>query len=255
MRGKERDKDPDLVINEILSLKHFPEIVLTGTNIGSYKNFKELLKKIDRLNIQTRIRISSIEPMYIDEEFISIVAGGNFAKHLHIPLQSGSNKILRLMGRDYTKEKFETIVNTCAKNGIFVGTDVIVGFLGENDDEFRETYDFINSLPLTYGHVFSYSKRPFTPASNIKMQLERGPVVRERNAKLKALFNKKFKESVSTMVGKTTGVVIEPTQVEKNSKKFYRAIASEYFSVLVEEKAEGIVDVVIKYFDGEYAYA
>jgi threonylcarbamoyladenosine tRNA methylthiotransferase MtaB len=255
LRGRERDKDIELVLDEIKGLSHFAEVVLSGTNIGSYKNLKALLRRIDDLGLSTRIRISSIEPMYIDDEFIDIVAGGNFAKHLHIPLQSGCDKILKLMGRDYKRKEFEKIVNRCHKSGIFVGTDVIVGFFGETESEFSETYNFINNLPLSFGHVFSYSKRPDTSAVNIKMNLSRGPIVRQRNAQLKKLFDMKFKESVESMINKTTDVVVEPTIFERNRKIFYRAISSQYFPVLVSKRQNGIVGVKIKGFDGEFAYA
>ena len=254
LRGKERDKEFESVIKEIDKLKKFPEIVLTGTNIGSYKRLKELLRKLSDFNSDMRIRISSIEPMYVDSELIDIIAEGRFAKHLHIPLQSGSDKILKLMGRDYTTKKFEKIVNECAKRGIFVGVDVIVGFYSEDDKEFKKTYDFIDSLPVSYGHVFTYSKRPLTSALNIGLKLERGPVVKERNAALKELFKKKFRESVAGMVGKKTGIIIEPTTIKRNSKTYYKAVASEYFTVLTQKKQNGIVEVKIGSFDGEYAY-
>ncbi len=255
LRGNERDKDIELVLKEIEGLSNFGEIVLTGTNIGSYKNFKELLRCIDRKNLNHRIRISSIEPMYVDDELIDIVASGNFAKHLHIPLQSGSDDILKLMGRDYKKRDFARIVEACHKKGIFVGTDVIVGFFGENEEKFMETYRFVESLPLTFGHVFSYSKRPNTAAANIKMQLERGPVVKSRNARLTELFRKKFRYSVNSMVDKHTSIVVEPTVIEKDNKNFYKAVASEYFPVLVNEYTDGLREVVIKGFDGKFAYA
>jgi len=254
LRGKERDKELELVIKEIDKLKKFPEIVLTGTNIGSYKRLKELLRRLSDFKSDMRIRISSIEPMYVDRELIDIVAEGRFAKHLHMPLQSGSDKILKLMGRDYTTKKFEKIVNECAKRGIFVGVDVIVGFFSEDDKEFKKTLDFIDSLPVSFGHVFSYSKRPLTSALNIGLKLERGPVVKERSAALKELFKKKFRESVESMVGKKTDIIIEPTIVERNSKTFYKAIASEYFTVLTQKRQKGIIEVEIGYFDGEYAY-
>ncbi len=254
LRGKERDKELELVIKEINTLEKFPEIVLTGTNIGSYKRLKELLKRLGDFKSDMRIRISSIEPMYVDSELIDMIADGRFAKHLHIPLQSGSDKILKLMGRDYTTKKFETIVNECAKRGIFVGVDVIVGFYAEDDREFKKTYDFIDTLPVSFGHVFSYSKRPLTSAVNIGWKLERGPVVKERNAALKELFKKKFRESVRNMVGKKTGIIIEPTTIKRNSKTYYKAVASEYFTVLTQKKQQGIVEVKISSFDGEYAY-
>ena len=254
LRGKERDKELELVIKEINTLEKFPEIVLTGTNIGSYKRLKELLRRLGDFKSDMRIRISSIEPMYVDSELIDMIADGRFAKHLHIPLQSGSDKILKLMGRDYTTKKFETIVNECAKRGIFVGVDVIVGFYAEDDREFKKTYDFIDTLPVSFGHVFSYSKRPLTSAVNIGWKLERGPVVKERNAALKELFKKKFRESVMSMVGRKTGIIIEPTTIERNSKTYYKAVASEYFTVLTQKKQQGIVEVKISSFDGEYAY-
>ncbi len=254
LRGKERDKELELVIKEINTLEKFPEIVLTGTNIGSYKRLKELLRRLGDFKSDMRIRISSIEPMYVDSELIDMIADGRFAKHLHIPLQSGSDKILKLMGRDYTTKKFETIVNECAKRGIFVGVDVIVGFYAEDDREFKKTYDFIDTLPVSFGHVFSYSKRPLTSAVNIGWKLERGPVVKERNAALKELFKKKFRESVRNMVGKKTGIIIEPTTIKRNSKTYYKAVASEYFTVLTQKKQQGIVEVKISSFDGEYAY-
>ena len=255
LRGRERDKPANLVLEEIEKLSGFGEIVLSGTNIGSYKSLKKLLIDIDKLDIKTRIRISSIEPMYVDNELIDIIASGKFAKHLHIPLQSGSDKVLRLMGRHYSKKRFEEIVDRCAQNGIFVGTDVIVGFFGETEREFMETYDFIKDLALSFGHVFSYSKRPYTSAVNIKTFLEKGPVVKKRNAALKKLFDEKSKESMRNMVGKDTSIVIEPTIINKNGKNFHRSISSQYFPVLVDSYKKGLIETTVKSFDGEYAYA
>ncbi len=256
LRGKERNKDMDIVLSEIANFNgKFAEIVLTGTNIGSYENFKELLIRIDKMHLDLRVRISSIEPMYVDDELIDIIACGNFAKHIHIPMQSGDNKILRLMGRDYRVEDFQHIVERCHKKGIFVGTDVIVGFFGEDEESFRKTYDFIDSLPLTFGHVFTYSKRPNTPACSINMQLERGPVVKLRNAELTKLFKEKFKTAAMEMIGKKTTLVVEPTVILKNGKKFYRAVSSEYFPVLTDKFSNTLQEVVIDKFDGEYAYA
>ncbi len=255
LRGSERDKPVELVLEEIQNLKNFGEVVLTGTNIGSYRNLKELLKRIDALNLPLRVRISSIEPMYVDDEFIEIIAGGGFAKHLHIPLQSGSNAVLRLMGRNYKREDFERIALKCHKHGIFLGTDVIVGFYGETDSRFKETCSFIESIPISFGHVFSYSKRPHTPAARLNMPLERGPVVRERNAILKEIFKRKFRESVGSMVGRGTTLVVEPTLVKRGNRELHKSVASQYFPVLVERYREGLVSATIKYFDGEYAYA
>ncbi|HHS48857.1 MAG TPA: radical SAM protein, partial [Desulfurella acetivorans] len=127
LRGKQRSKDEALVLDEIKSFVNqgFREIVLTGTNIGSYKDLKQLLKKINQLELDFRVRLSSIEPMYVDNELIDIISDGKFAKHLHIPLQSASNRILELAKRHYTSVDFEKIVNYASLKGIFLGTDII----------------------------------------------------------------------------------------------------------------------------------
>ncbi|AEA33151.1 tRNA (N(6)-L-threonylcarbamoyladenosine(37)-C(2))-methylthiotransferase MtaB [Hippea maritima] len=256
LRGRERDKEKDKVLSEIESLAKagFSEIVLTGTNIGSYRDLKGLLRDIDALEGDFRVRISSIEPMYVDKEFIDIVASGRFANHLHIPLQSGSNKILKLMGRNYKREHYEKIVNYCHKKGVFVGCDIIVGFFGETDELFEETYWFVKRLPLSYAHVFSYSKRPNTPAYNLKLDLPKGPVVRQRNRKLRELFEQKKKNSIKQMIGKEVEFIIETTQVNTQKGRFYKAITSQYFPVLVDRYDTGLKIGILKEFDGRFGY-
>ncbi|WP_025270673.1 tRNA (N(6)-L-threonylcarbamoyladenosine(37)-C(2))-methylthiotransferase MtaB [Hippea sp. KM1] len=256
LRGRQRDKDRDAVLSEIKGLVRagFSEIVLTGTNIGSYRDFKGLLRDIDALEGDFRVRISSIEPMYVDEEVVGIVSNGRFAKHLHIPLQSGSDAILRLMGRDYKKQQYEKIANQCHRMGIFLGCDIIVGFFGETDELFEETYGFVKDLPLSYAHVFSYSKRPNTPAYNLRLELPRGPVVRERNRRLRELFEKKKKDSIEQMIGKTVEFVIETTRVKTQHGEFYKGITSQYFPVLVDKYRDGLKKGILKKFDGRFGY-
>ncbi len=243
LRGRERDKDESMVIEEIKRLsKSYPEIVITGTNIGSYKNLKGLIEKISKIDGEFRVRISSIEPMYVDFELIDMIKDSTkISKHLHIPLQSGSEKLLKLMGRRYKKDRFRQIVEYCHKRGIFVGTDVIVGFYGEGEAEFKETYSFIEELPLSFGHVFSYSKRPFTPAERINLTLPKGPVVRERNRILRELFSKKTLESIKSLKGKEVEVVVEPTIVKTEKGEFFKAVSSEYVKVLVKSFKKGLV--------------
>ena len=243
LRGRERDKDESMVIEEIKRLsKSYPEIVITGTNIGSYKNLKGLIEKISKIDGEFRVRISSIEPMYVDFELIDMIKDSTkISKHLHIPLQSGSEKLLKLMGRRYKKDRFRQIVEYCHKKGIFVGTDVIVGFYGEGEAEFKETYSFIEELPLSFGHVFSYSKRPFTPAERISLTLPKGPVVRERNRILRELFSKKTLESIKSLKGKEVEVVVEPTIVKTEKGEFFKAVSSEYVKVLVKSFKKGLV--------------
>ncbi len=250
VRGRERDKDCKLIVEELEKLSNtFDEVVLTGTNMGAYRELKKLLTTIS--HSKSRIRLSSIEPMYVDKELIDIIAEGNFAMHLHVPLQSGSKRVLRLMGRNYSIEEYRDIVEYASEKGIFVGTDVIVGFYGEGEKEFHETYRFIENLPLAYGHIFSYSRRTHTPAPRIKLPLERGPIVKERHRQLIELFKRKFKQKLSGFIGKQTELVFEDKTIVKQGKQFRVGIASEYFKVLTEKTTPR---VTITHFDGEYAY-
>ncbi len=250
LRGKERSKDELLVINEIKNLvsKGFGEIVLVGTNIGSYKDLKKLLIKIDSLNYDFRIRLSSIEPMYVDRELIDIISEGRSAKHLHIPLQSGSDKVLKLARRNYTAADFSKIVDYASKKGIFIGTDIIVGF-EETHEDFLDTYNFVKNNDITYAHIFTYSPRPFTKeVSNIAQS----NILKERSDSLKELVSNKFKQKIKQFVGKKTQILIQHTKV--NNGKFNLALASQYFKVLTKLEKKGLIEGEIVDFDGVYAY-
>lgn len=153
-----------------ISRKGVKEIILTGVNIGDFgkstgENFFSLIRELDKVNTVDRFRISSIEPDLLTDEIISFVAGSEkFMPHFHIPLQSGSDKILKLMGRRYNRKRFEDVVsaiNTMIKN-CFIGVDVIVGMPGEGEDDFDETFKFLSGMELSELHVFSYSERDNT---------------------------------------------------------------------------------------------
>ncbi|MBS1683402.1 MAG: tRNA (N(6)-L-threonylcarbamoyladenosine(37)-C(2))-methylthiotransferase MtaB [Bacteroidetes bacterium] len=180
------------------------EIVLTGVNLGDFgktpdgnertsENFYQLIQELDKIESVERWRISSIEPNLLTDEIIAFVAKSDkFAPHFHIPLQSGSDRILKYMRRKYLtplyRERVETIKRLMPH--ACIGVDVIVGFPGETDEEFRTTYDFISSLDVSYLHVFTYSERANTRALNIT------PVVpkatrKERNEMLRILSEKK----------------------------------------------------------------
>ncbi|MCD6543803.1 MAG: tRNA (N(6)-L-threonylcarbamoyladenosine(37)-C(2))-methylthiotransferase MtaB [Flavobacteriaceae bacterium] len=161
-----------------ISDKGIKEIVLTGVNIGDYgrgefgnKNhehtFFELVQALDKVDGIKRLRISSIEPNLLKNETIDFVANSNsFVPHFHIPLQSGSNNLLKLMKRRYTKELYIDRVTHIKKSmpNACIGVDVIVGFPGETDEIFLETYNLLNELDISYLHVFTYSERPNTEA-------------------------------------------------------------------------------------------
>ncbi len=199
-RGKSRSASISEVLHQAKEIgsRGVNEIVLTGVNTGDFGNFKdedflELIKKLDRLENIARFRISSIEPNLLSDEIIDFVAISNkFVPHFHIPLQSGSDKILGNMRRRYQRElyaarvaKIKSVMPHCC-----IGVDVIVGFPGETQEDFLDSYHFINSLDISYLHVFTYSERPGTQAAVMPGRvLERARY--ERNAMLRILSDKK----------------------------------------------------------------
>ncbi len=177
VRGPSRSRDKRDVLAEVARLADggYREIVLTGVCLGAWKGGKgesisDLLREIDGLEGDFRIRISSIEPNYIDETLIeTIAASGRICRHLHIPLQSGSDRILGSMGRRYTVDRFRCLVGRLRKAVPLIGLtmDVIAGFPGETDADFRRTLEFVRETRPSRLHVFKYSDRKGTPASLI----------------------------------------------------------------------------------------
>jgi threonylcarbamoyladenosine tRNA methylthiotransferase MtaB len=195
------------------------EIVLTGVNIGDFgkstgDKFIDLIRELDLIDDISRFRISSIEPDLITDEIISFVAESkHFMPHFHIPLQSGSNAVLKLMHRNYDnflfREKTEQI-RKCMPDA-FIGVDIIVGARGETEEFFEESKTFLESIPFTQLHVFSYSERPNTQALKIT------PVVshnakRERSKQLLELSEKRMRHFYETHIGKTGIALFEHTK-------------------------------------------
>ena len=196
-RGKSRSDTIKHVVQNVehLASKGIKEIVLTGVNLGDFgkndlqENFFELIQELERIDGIHRYRISSIEPNLLTNEIIEFVANSDkFMPHFHIPLQSGSNKILGLMRRRYKKELYadrinliKTVMPYCA-----IGADVIVGFPSESDEDFKETFDFLHSLDISYLHVFTYSERNNTHALSIKPSVPMN-IRHERNKTLRNL--------------------------------------------------------------------
>lgn len=177
-RGRSRNDDISSVVAQakILAEQGKKEVVLTGVNIGDFgkstgESFLDLIKALDKVEGIERYRISSIEPNLITEEVIDFcVESKAFLPHFHIPLQAGTNKILRLMKRKYERELFAQRVNYINKvmPRAFIAADVIVGFPGETEEDFEDTKAFIEQLPLAALHVFTYSERPGTPAASMQ---------------------------------------------------------------------------------------
>lgn len=206
------------------------EIVLTGVNIGDFGNgtaviegtkpkkeamFIDLAKSLDTVDGVSRYRISSIEPNLCTDEVIDFVAeSNNFLPHFHMPLQSGSDNMLRLMRRRYKRdlyvkrvEQIKAVMPHCC-----IGVDVIVGFPGETEEEFMETYDFINRLDVSYLHVFTYSERANTPAATMEGKVPMN-VRRERNEMLRILSQKKRRAFYEQHLGS-----VRPVLIEKDTK-------------------------------------
>ncbi|MFN8290986.1 MAG: tRNA (N(6)-L-threonylcarbamoyladenosine(37)-C(2))-methylthiotransferase MtaB [Chitinophagaceae bacterium] len=229
-RGKSRsDTIANVVKNATeLAAGGVKEIVLTGVNLGDFgkgpdgagtpisisgreENFFELVKALERVNGISRYRISSIEPNLLTNEIINFVAESDkFMPHFHIPLQSGSNKLLSAMRRRYKRELYADRVNLIRKlmPHCAIGVDVIVGFPGETEEVFRETFDFLHALDIAYLHVFTYSERDNTHALTL------GPVVpvqvrHERNKTLRNLSYMKMQYFTGQQVGQTRKVLFE----------------------------------------------
>jgi threonylcarbamoyladenosine tRNA methylthiotransferase MtaB len=223
-RGKSRSDNIENVIRnaEVLAEKGVKEIVLTGVNLGDFgkggdgakkneENFFDLIQRLDEVEGIERYRISSIEPNLLTKEIIEFVAQSKkFMPHFHIPLQSGSNDILALMRRRYKRELYaervdiiKSLMPHCA-----IGVDVIVGFPSESDEHFKETFDFLHALDISYLHVFTYSERDDTKALEIK------PVVpvyvrHERNKVLRNLSYLKMQYFTGQHKGQTRKVLFE----------------------------------------------
>ena len=207
-RGKSRSNsiEETIKVAKELSKKNIREIVLTGINIGDFgtnghETFYDLIKKLDQLNYIDRLRISSIEPNLLSDEIIEFCAESKkFMPHFHIPLQSGSNKILSLMKRRYNKELYKSKINKVRNvlPNCSIGVDVMVGFPGESEEEFLKTYIFLNNLDISYLHVFTYSERNNTRALNYKdvvikkERANRSKMLRILSLKKKRAFYNKF---------------------------------------------------------------
>jgi threonylcarbamoyladenosine tRNA methylthiotransferase MtaB len=208
-RGRGRSVPIGAVISEVRRIADagFKEIALTGVHLGSYGRdlappcaLADLLRALAALPLDVTFRISSLEPMDCTPEIVDLVAesAGRFASHLHLPLQHASDRILALMQRPYTLEGYRRLVDGIVERlpHASIGSDVIVGFPGEADDDFEKNLDYLPRSPLSHLHVFPYSDRPGTVASGLPGKVE-GPVVRERGARIRAIgaeLSRRFRE-------------------------------------------------------------
>ena len=241
-RGRVRSRKPENIISEIekISKEGIKEVVITGIHIASYgKDFKEkyrlidLLEEINQIDGIERIRLGSLEPLLITEEFVSrLVKLEKICHHFHLSLQSGCDETLKRMNRRYTTEEFRNIVSLLRENykDVNLTTDIIVGFPQETEEEFNKTYEFLKEMKFYKMHVFKYSQRKGTKAAVMKGQID-GNKKEERSQKLIELSNKNEKEYNENYVGKEVEVLWEE---EKDG--FYKGHTKNYILAFCEIK-------------------
>jgi len=259
-RGPSRSVPADAVVEQVdlLVTAGYPEIVLIGTHLGQYgadraedTDLSELVCNLCELPDLPRLRLSSIEPREITDELIELVAAGGhcleadssrpgqgkLCRHWHIPMQSGCDEILHRMNRPYNTPFYRSLLEKIksAQPDTAIGADVIVGFPGETDAQFEQTRAFVESLPLTYLHVFTYSSRPGTAAARMPDQVP-GQIRKERNRILRAVSERKRAAFAEKMVGKQLEVVIEQSAETSGDK--LNAITDNYLRVEVAGSPE-----------------
>ena len=222
-RGKSRNNSVEetIKIAKEVALTNVNEVVLTGVNIGDFgqgtaENFYTLVQELDKVEGIERFRISSIEPNLLSNDIIRFVSRSHkFMPHFHIPLQSGSNKILGAMRRKYQKELYADRVQTIKElmPHACIGVDVIVGFPGETEADFLETYHFLNELPVSYLHVFTYSERQNTTANKMEEVVPK-KVRSERSKMLHILSAKKKRQFYAENIGIASRVLFEQEEHE-----------------------------------------
>lgn len=251
-RGRSRSVPPEHIIEraQIIEAEGYNEIVLTGIHLGTYgrdlrekTNLNALLKKILLTTGIYRIRLSSMEINEIDDEFMELLQEDRVCKHLHLPLQSGSNKILRLMKRNYTAEYFSEKVEKIAlkTENISLGTDVIVGFPEEGEDDFSHTFDLISRHPFAYLHIFPFSARPLTKAS-LMINRPSNNTVKDRMGKIIGLNKKKRCEYMYKQLNKPADIIIE----ERINGEIVSGTSNNYLKIAVisKEYIKGSVVIV-----------
>jgi threonylcarbamoyladenosine tRNA methylthiotransferase MtaB len=236
-RGNSRSISSENAAEEFKRLieQGYKEIILTGVNVGDYGksfdyNLFKLLTNFVKIEGEFRIRISSIEPNLLTDDIINLIADNDkICNHLHIPLQSGSNEILRSMQRRYSVKEYEEVIYKAYNkiSDLGIGVDVIVGFPGETENHFLETHNFLRDLPVSYLHVFTYSERPGTKAINMNSKVNYSERKRRNNV-LRILSEKKKLQFYERMLGKELQVLFEDDCTDGKMKGF----TSNYIRVI-----------------------
>ncbi len=243
VRGRSRSYDENIILEQIrrLASNGFGEFILTGTNIGSYGNGKsslaQLLKKIAQIRGVRRIRLGSVEPSQIGDEFKELLKEEWLGRHLHIAIQYSDDRMLKIMNRRNRVKRDIELLNYLAGFGYSLGTDFIVGHPHESDEVFQSAIKNLENYPLTHIHLFRYSPRDGTPSSTMK--LIDGKIVKERYSLIEDLIknkSEKFRDSISTPL---------TVLIEKKGEKYFEGYDQYYYPIYLKSK-EDIVGEWIK---------
>ena len=265
VRGRSRSLEPGVILDSVQRLmdRGVSEVVLSGIHLGQYGSdlvpvysLEDLLVRLLEKGLPGRIRLSSIEPLEITGRLIEILAGadGGICRHIHIPLQSGSDQILRAMGRPYRSAHFIDAVRLLKKSvpGIGIGCDVICGFPGESEQDFNQTRDLIEKLQIPFVHAFPFSPRPGTKAALMKDDVPHH-VKKDRVLKLRELAETNRHLFASSFVGETLQIAVE-SRTDESGRLI--GLSDNYLKVAVDKTGEGLVpgrtvEVRVKSMEGD----
>ncbi len=262
-RGKPRERPLKEILQEVRDLAQngYQEFVLTGTNLGKCENLLNVIRAIEKIPEVRRLGLGSIEPLGIPDELLEFIGSSpKCSKYFHIPLQSGDNKILKSMRRWYTREEYEALLHRIKEKvpDSAIGADVIVGFPGEGESEFLNTYNLIADSPISRLHIFRYSRRPMTQALNLENEPQ-DIIKRERSKTLIELGEKKWMEFRTQFINRTLEAHIESS----SQNGWLVGVSSNYIKILLQKQNScakyenidsGFVNLRIKKIDGAYTY-
>ena len=249
VRGRQVWFPQEGILDEVKRLVDdgYHEVVLTAVHVGKYAyTGMDLARLIERILSDTslsRLRLSSVESNELNERLIEYVAHHpRVCRHLHLPLQSGSNRILKMMRRPYTREKYLNLVETVkgANPDITIGCDLIVGFPGEADDDFAQSLDALRAGGIDYGHIFSYSDRPGTAASAFPDKVG-SAIIKERNRQAREICRDNRIRQMERQIGKVLAVISEHTP---NRHGGYNGISDNYLKVRLPKSSGGKRDII-----------
>ena len=219
-RGRERSRDVESILNEVrdLAAKGYKEVTLLGQNVNSYgktleepMSFAELLREVEKVEGLERIRFMTPHPKDLSDDLIEVMATSKkVCKHMHLPMQSGSSRLLKLMNRHYTKEQYVALAKKIQERipGVSFTTDIIVGFPGETEEDFKETLDVVREVGFDSAYTYVYSKRSGTPAASMEDQVDKD-VIKDRFDRLLALLKETSAKNCKKKVGDIDRVLIE----------------------------------------------